>query len=135
MVRPATAALAALVLAAAPAAAAPRFLVGHDPSVFQRDPDAVATRVGAWFDASYVDNDVQPGSVDLNHFNVLVDTRWRWLQGFAEMEYEREVDRGGTRDEEEFEIEQAYLRAGPRDGLAVRLGRFNTPAGIWFPIH
>jgi len=135
MLRAAAALGLLLALAATPAGAAPRFLVDRDASVFQRDPDAIAMRVGAWLDASYVDNDLQPGSVDLNHVNVLFDTRWRQLQAFLEMEYEREVDRGGAEDEEELEIEQAYLRFGPRDGLALRLGRFNTPAGIWFPIH
>lgn len=116
-------------------AAAPRFLVGRSPAVFQTDRDAIATRLGLWLDSSYVDNDLAPGSVDLNHVNVQVDTRWRAFQGFLEMEYEREVDRYGSEDEEEFEIEQAFLRFAPRDGLAVRLGRFNTPVGIWLPVH
>jgi len=128
--------LASLALPAAPApAAAPRFVFGRSPSVFQNDPDVVATRLGLWLDASYVDNDRESGSVDLNHVNLLVDTRWRSFQGFLEVEYENEVDRYGAEEEEEFEIEQAYLRFGPRDGASLRLGRFNTPAGIWMPVH
>lgn len=123
-------------IAVAPAGAdRPRLVVGRDPAIFQQDPNAVALRVGAWLDASYVDNDLEPGSVDLNHFNVLFDARWRPLQAFLEMEYEREVDRYGAEEEEELEIEQAFLRYRPRDWLSLRLGRFNTPAGIWFPIH
>jgi len=113
----------------------PRFVVGRSPTLFQRHPDAIATRIGLWFDGSFVDNDQQSGSVDLNHFNVLLDTRWRSLQAFVEVEYEREVGRDGGEEEEEFEVEQAYLRFRPRDAFSLRVGRFNTPAGIWFPIH
>lgn len=131
----ATGLLLALAFAVPDAGAAPRFVVGRTPAVFQADPDVVATRLGLWLDASYVDNDRQPGSVDFNHLNVIVDTRWRSFQGFLEMEYEREVDRYENKDEKEFEIEQVYLRFRPRDGISLRLGRFNTPAGIWLPIH
>ena len=120
---------------ATPAAAAPRFALGRSPAVFQAGPDVIATRIGLWFDASYVDNDRRPGSVDVNHVNLLFDTRWRGLQTFLEMEYEREVGRDGGEEEEEFEVEQAYLRFAPRDGFSLRAGRFNTPAGIWLPVH
>ena len=115
---------------------APRWVVGRTLGVFQDAGDAIATRVGLWLDGSYVDNDRQPGSVDLNHVNVLLDTRWRqqW-QLFLEMEYEHEVDRGGGEDGEAFEIEQVFLRFAPFDALSLRLGRFNTPAGIWLPVH
>jgi len=133
------AALAGLAVLAGPAApaagGAPDFVVGRSPAIFQQHPDAVATRIGVWLDGSYTDNDRDPGSVDLNHFNVLLDTRFRALQGFLEMEYERESGLDGSEAEEEFEIEQAWLRFRPRDAVSVRLGRFNTPAGIWLPIH
>ncbi|MBW2314442.1 MAG: hypothetical protein JRH10_09650 [Deltaproteobacteria bacterium] len=137
--RRATAGLAvgALLLGWSVAAQAetPEFVVGFSPAIFQQRPDAVATRIGVWFDGSWVDNDQKPGSVDLNHFNVLFDTRWKSFQAFLEMEYEREVGRDGGEDEREFEIEQAYLRFRPLDGLSLRAGRFNTPAGIWLPVH
>jgi hypothetical protein len=113
----------------------PRFVFGRSPSLFQRHPDAVVTRVGVWLDGSWGDTDQGPGSVDLNHFNVLLDSRWRSLQAFVEVEYERERGFDGGEEEKEFEIEQAYLRFRPRDALSLRVGRFNTPAGIWFPIH
>lgn len=128
--------LGAALLVAAPARAGdPRFVVGRSTSIFQRHPDALALRVGAWADASWTDNDLEAGSGEVNHANVLFDARWRTLQGFLEMEWEDEAGLDGSESEKEFEIEQAYLRFQPRDWFSLRLGRFNTPAGIWIPIH
>jgi len=127
----------ALWLATAPPAQAqlPRFVFGRSAAVFQQNRDSVATRIGAWLDGSWVDNDRKPDSVDLNHANLFLDARWRDLQGFLEVEYERETGLDGDRKNSDFEVEQAYLRFRPRDELSVRAGRFNTPTGIWLPIH
>jgi hypothetical protein len=131
--------LAAALVWLAPGRAAgadrPNFVFGHSPEIFQQHPDDVVTRVGLWLDGSWVDNDKQSGSLDLNHVNVLVDSRWKNLQGFVEAEYEHEAGRDGGTTEDEFELEQAYVRFRPRDELSLRAGRFNTPAGIWLPIH
>jgi len=137
VVRAAAAGLAVALVSLAPAARAelPRFVFGRSPSLFQDHPDDVATRVGLWLDSSWVDNDRERGSVDLNHVNLQVDSRWRNLQGFVEAEYEHEAGRDGGEEEEEVELEQAYLRYRHSDAFSVRVGRFNTPAGIWLPIH
>lgn len=128
--------LGAALLAAVPARASdPRFVVGRSTAIFQKHPEAFALRIGAWADASWTDNDLGPGSGEVNHANVLFDARWRTFQGFLEMEWEEEAGLDGSEAEREFEIEQAYLRFQPRDGFSLRLGRFNTPAGIWVPIH
>lgn len=137
LARGAAAGLAVALVCLAPAARAglPRFVFGRSPNLFHDHPDDVATRIGSWADASWVDNDRESSSVDLNHVNLQVDSRWRGFQGFVEAEYEHEVGRDGGQDEEEAELEQAYLRYRASDAFSVRVGRFNTPAGIWLPIH
>jgi hypothetical protein len=92
--------------------------------------------VGGWIDASWQDNDRQADRVSLNHLNVFLDTRWRqrW-QVFVEAEYEYETDLSGFERENEIELEQAYLKYSFRDWLGLRVGRFNTPLGIWLPLH
>jgi len=129
-------ALAAAGLPAAPAAAdMPPLVFGLSPAVFQQQDDAIATRLGFWMDASWVNTNRDPNSVDVNHVNVLVDSRWRYLQGFLEVEYEHGEGLDNSAKEDELEIEQAFVRFGPRDGISLRGGRFNTPMGIWFPSH
>jgi len=97
-----------------------------------------SVRIGAWADASYLDDDLSgdDSSVALNHVNLHVDTRWRdrW-QLFLETEYEYEPDLAGLDSETEFEIEQAYLQFNHDDRLHVRWGRFSTPFGYWNPVH
>jgi hypothetical protein len=128
--------IAALLLTAAPAAAADGdWRVGIGPRVLEERGDAIATRVGGWFDSSYEDNTEGPAVGRLNHANLFLDTRWQKLQLFVEGEYEDETDLAGFEAENQLELEQAYLRFQHSDALGLRLGRFNTPFGWWVPIH
>jgi hypothetical protein len=131
-------AFALLLCLSAPARAADRFRIGRGPEVFSPDEDVWTTRIGGWFDASYEDNDLSDStrSINLNHFNVFLDTRYRdtW-QVFFEGEYEYESDLVEYLEEREWEVEQAYVRYRRSDALRLRVGRFNTPFGIWTPIH
>lgn len=115
-----------------------RWIFGRTPAIYRKDPDAVATRVGGWLDASFQDNDLagEEFSLSLNHVNVYLDTRYRqrW-QLFIEAEYEHETDHSGFERDREFELEQVYLKFTQSDPLTVRIGRFNTPFGYWIPIH
>lgn len=109
--------------------------VGIGPGVLADPGDDPATRVGGWFDASYEDNDREPSAGGFNHINGYADTRWRSFQGFVEIEYEHELDLDGYEAENQFELEQAYLRWQASDALSLRAGRFNTAFGWWVPIH
>jgi len=113
--------------------------IGRTTDVF--DGEGWATRVGGWVDASYQDNDADgPSSLNINHFNLYFDTRFRAANGmrwqaFLETEFENEPEARGFEGEREYEVEQAYLRFTASDTLNLRLGRFNTPFGIWTPLH
>lgn len=140
----------ALLLAAAPGSAADPagtadpsppaadfgWRIGRTPDVFRGDPDAPATQIGGWIDASFQDNDRERSQVSLNHVNVFLDTRWRtrW-QVFVEAEYEYETELSGYERENELELEQAYVKWSHGDWLTLRAGRFNTPVGWWLPLH
>jgi hypothetical protein len=116
----------------------PRWSIGTGPEVFRPAERVLTTRVGGWFDASYEDNDLSDStrSLNLNHANVFLDTRYteRW-QLFAEFEFEHESDLGGYEAESEYEVEQLYGRYRWSDALGLRAGVFNTPFGIWTPLH
>jgi hypothetical protein len=94
--------------------------------------------VGGWFDASYEDNDLsgETRSLNANHVNGFLDTRYRerW-QLFFEAEFEYETDLVGYAEEREYEVEQVYARYRHSDALELRAGKFNTPFGIWTPVH
>jgi len=108
--------------------------VGRTPDVFRSE--GLATRIGGWLDASYQDNDIESESINLNHFNVFLDTRLgnRW-QAFLEVEFENEPGVRGFEEEREYEVEQAYGRWIASDTFGIRVGQFNTPFGIWTPLH
>ena len=108
--------------------------VGRTPQVFEGDGPAL--RVGGWTDASYQDNDIDSESFNLNHLNFYFDARSgeRW-QAFLEMEFENEAGVRGFEEEREYEVEQVYARFKPRDDMYIRAGQFNTPFGIWTPLH
>jgi hypothetical protein len=127
--------LLTVLLLAGPAAAGDDWRVGLGPDVFAEPSDGPITRIGGWVDASYEDSDEQPSAGGLNHVNGFADTRYRSLQAFLEVEYERETDLAGYEDEHQVELEQAYLRWRASDAFGVRAGRFNTPFGWWVPIH
>lgn len=111
---------------------------GRTAAVFRPEEEVLTTRIGGWFDASYEDNDLDgsSSSVNLNHFNMFLDTRFgdAW-QLFLEGEFENESDLTGFEDEKEWEVEQAYGRHRWGDRLEARLGKFNTPFGFWTPVH
>ncbi len=110
--------------------------VGRTPRVFSRS-EQLATRIGGWADASYQDNDTDASSsFNVNHFNLYFDTRYgKTWQAFLEVEFENESGVRGFEEEREYEVEQAYLRWMPSDRIGVRVGQFNTPFGIWTPLH
>ena len=115
----------------------PVWEIGIDSEVFSRGANA-ATRLGGWTDLSY-ENSSRPGqshSLNVNHFNVFADTRFgeAW-QLFLEVEFEYQPDVETYVDEREYEVEQIYLRYRPSDSVSARAGWFNTPFGIWNPIH
>ncbi len=111
------------------------WVFGRSPAVFRDAGDAVATRIGGWVDASYRDNDRRGSSLNLDHVNLFADTRWRQLQGFVEVEWERETVHTGFEAERDVEVEQAWARYHHAEWLDLRIGRFNTPFGYWVPIH
>ena len=111
------------------------WIFGRDAKVFLRNPNAVATRIGGWLDASYRDNDRKNGSTNLNHANLFLDTRYRGFQAFLEAEYENEPRHSGFEGERQFELEQIYVRYSSERFGTLRVGRFNTPFGYWVPIH
>lgn len=115
--------------------AAPRFVFGRTAAVFRQAPDAVATRIGGWADASYRDSDVRGSSLGFDHVNLFLDSRYRDFQLFFEGEFERETKHTGYEDERDLEIEQVYLRWRRSDHLSLRLGRFNSSFGYWVPVH
>jgi hypothetical protein len=108
--------------------------VGRTPEVFRSD--GLATRIGGWADASYQDSEVASESLNVNHFNLYFDTRLanRW-QAFLEVEFENEPEARGFEEEKEYEVEQAYGRWMASDTFGIRVGKFNTPFGIWTPLH
>ncbi|MBW2281924.1 MAG: hypothetical protein JRG82_14375 [Deltaproteobacteria bacterium] len=114
------------------------WVFGRSAEVFRPDEEILATRVGGWADGSYEDNDIDGArrSFRLNHLNAFLDTRFteHW-QFFFEGEYEDETDLSGYEEEQEWEIEQAYLRWSPDPRARVRAGKFNTPFGYWTPLH
>jgi hypothetical protein len=114
--------------------AATAWRVGRTPAVFVAD--GLATRVGGWIDASYQDSDAARESINVNHLNVFLDTRLasRW-QVFLELEFENEPEVRGFEGEREYEVEQAYGRWIASDYFGIRVGQFNTPFGIWTPLH
>jgi hypothetical protein len=101
--------------------------------------DAIlATRIGGWLDASYEDSDLDgtTRSINLNHLNLFVDTRYRqrW-QLFFEAEFEYETALGGFEEEREYEIEQLYVRYRHSEAAQLRVGQFNMAFGFWTPVH
>lgn len=113
--------------------------IGRTPEVHEPNaPYLISTRIGGWADASYQNNDLHGESPDLNlnHFNVYLDTRYRGsFQLFFEGEFENEPGTSGYEEETEWEVEQVYFRYRRSDQLQVRIGTFNTPFGYWIPAH
>lgn len=116
----------------------PRWIVGRTAEVFRPAEQVLTTRIGGWLDGSYEDNNADGSrrSIRLNHLNGFADTRYgdAW-QLFLEFEYEDETDLSGYEDEQELETEQAWLRWSPDPRFGIRAGKFNTPFGIWTPLH
>jgi hypothetical protein len=118
----------------APSKPSPGWTVGRTSDVFESE--GLATRVGGWLDASYQDNDLESESINVNHFNLYFDTRLgRSWQAFLEVEFENEPGVRGFEEEREYEVEQAYGRWIASDTFDIRVGQFNTPFGIWTPLH
>lgn len=100
-------------------------------------PDPSPWHWGTWLDFRYL-SEPAPGADDffnLSHVYLYAgysfDPRW---QVFGEVEYQRLPDAGGE-PKTEFELERAYLEYRRSSELRVRLGRFNTRAGIVKPLH
>lgn len=54
---------------------------------------------------------------------------------FVELEYERDPPYGDEEAEDAFKVDRAYLEYRRSAAARVRIGKVNTPAGIWKPEH
>jgi len=92
----------------------------------------------AWADVLWRDADRpdQGEYLEINHVYLGLDGRlsraWRAL---VEVEYEHQPDLGVEKVDESVELDRAYLAYQPSAALGFRLGKVNSPAGIWKPLH
>ena len=91
----------------------------------------------AWGDVLWRDSDRddQEGFLDLGQAYAGLDARlnkWRFV---LELEFEHEPDYGEEEGDREFEIDRAFIAYDHSAALRFRLGKVNTPAGIWKPLH
>lgn len=112
-------------------------IAGEDATAADDGPASrLRVRVGGWADTSYLDNDIEEGSFDLDHVNLHLDARLdERVQLFVEAEYEHDRELTGLRDERDFELEQSYLDYVVSDALKIRAGKFAAPIGYWTPVH
>jgi hypothetical protein len=96
------------------------------------------TRIGGWVDFLYKDTDKQDSKqfFDLHHFYLYFDNEltenWR---AFAELEFEHVPELEGGGGSGELKLERGYIQYTYNDHAKSRLGKFNTPLGIWTPTH
>jgi hypothetical protein len=100
-------------------------------------------RVGGWLDFLYQGRDTEGYRqiFDPHHFyfflDAKLDNQWR---SYVEIEFEHlpkieGSETGGSSGEGEIELERLYIEYNGSDGLNSRVGKFNTPLGIWTPEH
>jgi hypothetical protein len=91
-----------------------------------------------WLDVLYRDNDLPATERFFNLGHVYLGASYRltssWL-AFVEIEYEREPPYGDEQTEDNLKIDRAYLEYRRSAAARLRMGKLNTPAGIWKPEH
>ena len=97
----------------------------------QSQPDRL--QFGGWMDLLYsnTDHGADDSYFDLPHIYAYADAHFsdRW-RGFMEM---RRVNAPGSKEDTGFE--RLYLEYRHGIPLKIRVGRFNTPAGLWQHMH
>ncbi|QTD50997.1 hypothetical protein [Sulfidibacter corallicola] len=92
---------------------------------------------GAWADMLYMDSDADDEQefFDVAHLYVFGKYTFgkRW-SSFAEVAFEQEPNLQGEADDE-LSLERLYLQYDWREWVNLRLGKFDTRAGIIKPIH
>lgn len=92
--------------------------------------------IGAFTTLEIDDLRDEPARVELDGLNFLVS--WEpldFVKGFAEVEigglllYDTESD--DVRSDVDFQVERLYADLGRSDALNLRIGKFQTPIGIW----
>jgi len=94
--------------------------------------------VGGWFDILLLDQgrDAVDDYFNLYHFYTTFNLKLTdSMNVFTEVEYANIPELNSSDTEVEFEIDRAYLEYRSDQRFRLRLGKFNTPAGIWKPIH
>jgi len=93
--------------------------------------------LGVWADAMYLEQSRTAHDTFFNLSQVYFQANWnlatRWRL-FGETAYERLPDDNG-RSQEEWELERLFLEYKVSPAIMVRLGKFDTQAGIVKPIH
>lgn len=91
-----------------------------------------------WIDLLYRDNNLPETETFVNLGHVYLGVSYRLSESwraFVELEYEREPPYGEERAGDEFKIDRAYLEYRRSAAARLRIGKLNTPAGIWKPEH
>lgn len=91
-----------------------------------------------WADFLYDDSD-RPGTESFHDISqIYLNLQFRIAPGwraFAEVEYEHLPNIRGTQTKTEILLERAFIEYKRSSAMRFRLGKFNTPAGIWKPLH
>lgn len=111
---------------------------GEDESRTERDLDKSRLDLTGWVDVTYRATDLEDTSAffNLNHaylgLGYRISEAWR---GFVEGEFEREPPYGADKSSELFKLDRAFLEYRHSAAARLRIGKVNTPAGIWKPLH
>ena len=96
-------------------------------------------KMGGWLDFIYADSDEesQRDYFDVQHvylnFDITVSEHWL---AFVEIEYENLPETGNDDDSGgSIILDRGYIEYRYHAGARLRMGKFNTPAGIWKPNH
>lgn len=92
---------------------------------------------GGWLDLRYLEKPYPGAESFFNFSQVYLYSGYRFNKTwslFGEVEYEN-LPKSAISEKEEFELERAYLEYWRSSKFRVRLGRFNTQAGIVKPLH
>ena len=106
----------------------------------QNDPDQYTKRIQllGWVGAQFQDTDREGiesfADISTAYLGLHINMAPSW-RAFAEIEYEHVPNIDDTPTETEIILERAYLEYNRSHAVKLRLGRFNTPAGIWKPLH